>query len=152
MGASCGRFIQAYKHLRRTKIRASTHFGKRPEEMHFGTKGPSFYSNNCPKPSSEFCKSILNLESKVHFTQIPPLEGWGGGGLLNGGGLLLTSGGGCYCSLGRGGGIQRCKGLLKKLEELAYIFLTPPATYLRVEQNPRRKDFDGSSLIQHFDF
>eukprot|EP00913_Durusdinium_trenchii_P026786 g25126.t1 len=33
MGASCGRFVQAYKHLRRTKIRASTHFGKRPEEL-----------------------------------------------------------------------------------------------------------------------
>jgi len=33
MGASCGRFVQAYKHLRTKKYRGSTHFGKRSEEL-----------------------------------------------------------------------------------------------------------------------
>ena len=33
MGASCGRFVQVYKHLRNKKHRASMHFGKRSEEL-----------------------------------------------------------------------------------------------------------------------
>ena len=42
MGASCGRFVQAYKHLRTKKYRGSTHFGKRSEELHLGSLSGDF--------------------------------------------------------------------------------------------------------------
>lgn len=38
MGASCGHFVQVYKHLRNKKHRASMHFGKRSEELHLDVK------------------------------------------------------------------------------------------------------------------